>query len=147
MAVGPSPPREVLNGTTTDMSTEISPSRDINKTMRVSPFRDSKESPRPEVPKRHSISVGPSPPRDTDYVNAPLKNSSVHVQKKSAGTSPPRDTVVERHSSSLANNKSNVSNTGTSPPPQSISTQVSFRYVTTHAKNALKYRVLPVFPI
>lgn len=124
MAVGASPPREVRNGTTADMSTEISPSRDTNKTMRVSPFRDSRDSPRPEVPKRHSISVGPSPPRDTSYVNAPPKNTSVHVQKKSTGTSPPRDAAVERHSSSLQSNKSNVSNTGTSPPPQNISTQV-----------------------
>lgn len=126
MAVGPSPPREVRNCTRTDMSTEISPSRDINKTMRVSPFRDSKESPRPEVPKRHSISVGPSPPRDNAYVNAPLQNHSTNVQKKSTATSPPRDTVVMRDSSSLPNNKSTVSNTGTSPPPQSISTQVRF---------------------
>ncbi|KAJ8729298.1 hypothetical protein PYW08_000879 [Mythimna loreyi] len=123
MAVGPSPPREVRNGTRADMSTEISPSRDTNKTMRVSPFRDSRLSPRPEVPQRHSISVGPSPPRDNAYVNAPLQNHSPNVQKKSTGTSPPRDAVIERHSSSLANNKSNVSNTGTSPPPQSISTQ------------------------
>lgn len=125
MAVGPSPPREDCNGARTD-STEISPPRDINKTMRVSPYRDSKESARHEVPKRHNISVGPSPPRDNTYVNASLKN----VQKKSTGTSPPRDAVVERHSSSLANNKNNVSNTGTSPPPQSISTQVSFRCIT-----------------
>ncbi|KAJ8726487.1 hypothetical protein PYW07_001185 [Mythimna separata] len=123
MAVGPSPPREVRNGTRADMSTEISPSRDTNKTMRVSPYRDSRDSPRPEVPKRHSISVGPSPPRDNAYVNTSQKNHSPNVQKKSTGTSPPREPVVERHSSSLANNRSNVSNTGTSPPPQSISTQ------------------------
>ncbi|KAH9638677.1 hypothetical protein HF086_013949 [Spodoptera exigua] len=116
MAVGPSPPREVRNGTKhMDMSTEISPPRDTNKTMRVSPYRDSRQSPRPEVPKRHSISVGPSPPRDNTYVNAPSKQPSTNTQKKSTGTSPPRDAIERR--------KTNVSNTGTSPPPQSISTQ------------------------
>ncbi|XP_050553788.1 E3 ubiquitin-protein ligase lubel isoform X1 [Spodoptera frugiperda] len=123
MGVGPSPPREVRNGTKhMDMSTEISPPRDTNKTMRVSPYRDSRQSPRPEVPKRHSISVGPSPPRDNAYVNAPLKQHSTNTQKKSTGTSPPRD-ANERQYPSPATNKTNVSNTGTSPPPQSISTQ------------------------
>lgn len=128
MGVGPSPPREVRNGTKhMDMSTEISPPRDTNKTMRVSPYRDSRQSPRPEVPKRHSISVGPSPPRDNAYVNAPLKQLSTNTQKKSTGTSPPRD-ANERQYPSPATNKTNVSNTGTSPPPQSISTQVIIKY-------------------
>ncbi|XP_021191302.3 E3 ubiquitin-protein ligase lubel isoform X4 [Helicoverpa armigera] len=122
MAVGPSPPREVRNGTRHEMSTDMSPPRDTNKTMRVSPFRDSRNSPRPEVPKRHSISVGPSPPREDTYVNAPVRNSQ-NVQKKSTGTSPPKDVAVEQRSSSAATNRTNVSNTGTSPPPQSISTQ------------------------
>ncbi|XP_047041740.1 E3 ubiquitin-protein ligase lubel-like isoform X1 [Helicoverpa zea] len=122
MAVGPSPPREVRNGTRHEMSTDMSPPRDTNKTMRVSPFRDSRNSPRPEVPKRHSISVGPSPPREDTYVNTPVKNSQ-NVQKKSTGTSPPKDAAVEQRSSSAATNRTNVSNTGTSPPPQSISTQ------------------------
>ncbi|XP_026727020.1 uncharacterized protein LOC113493300 isoform X2 [Trichoplusia ni] len=119
MAVGPSPPREVRNGKQAkrDTSTEISPPRDSNKTMRVSPFRDSKEI--PTTVKRHSISVGPSPPRE----NSPRNNViTPNVQKKSTGTSPPRDVTNQRPSSS-ATNKTNVSNTGTSPPPQSISTQ------------------------
>lgn len=120
MAVGPSPPREVRNGKQAkrDTSTEISPPRDSNKTMRVSPFRDSKEI--PTTVKRHSISVGPSPPRE----NSPRNNViTPNVQKKSTGTSPPRDVTNQRPSSS-ATSKTNVSNTGTSPPPQSISTQV-----------------------
>ncbi|XP_075992498.1 linear Ubiquitin E3 ligase isoform X2 [Anticarsia gemmatalis] len=123
MAVGPSPPREIQNGVRTkrDMSTDISPPRDTNRTMRVSPYKETRESPRPEIPKRHSISVGPSPPRENS-VSRTQSNSKTPVQKKSTGTSPPRDAVVDRRSTVTAS-RTNVSNTGTSPPPQSISTQ------------------------
>lgn len=127
MAVGPSPPREVQNGIhpTRDTSTDISPPRDTHKTMRVSPYRDNRESPRAEVPKRHNISVGPSPPRENS-LNKSLSNTPLNVQKKSTGTSPPRDVTDRR--STVSASRMNVSNTGTSPPPQSISTQVILSY-------------------
>ncbi|KPI94716.1 RING finger protein 31 [Papilio xuthus] len=83
-------------------------------------------TPREYKPEKHSVSVGPSPPRD---VKAPtqqnLSQNSTNNQKKSAGTSPPRETRIDTPSSLLSSTSSraNVSNTGTSPPPQSISTQ------------------------
>ncbi|CAB3230802.1 unnamed protein product [Arctia plantaginis] len=117
MAVGPSPPREIQNGThmKRDISTDVYPPSDANKTMRVSPYKESQLSSGSEAPKRHSISVGPSPPRE-NLVN---NSYSVNVPKRSTGTSPPRDTVDRGN----VKTTSRVSNTGTSPPPQSISTQ------------------------
>lgn len=121
MAVGPSPPREFQNDLhmRRDISTDIYPPPDTNKTMRVSPYKESQLASRSDGPKRHSISVGPSPPRENVVNNSYTAN----VQKKSAGTSPPRDNTIEDRGN--ARTASRVSNTGTSPPPQSISTQVN----------------------
>ncbi|XP_013168276.1 PREDICTED: uncharacterized protein LOC106118237 isoform X2 [Papilio xuthus] len=114
IAVGPSPPKETHTIPNLTQTSAIRPSPMISST------------PREYKPEKHSVSVGPSPPRD---VKAPtqqnLSQNSTNNQKKSAGTSPPRETRIDTPSSLLSSTSSraNVSNTGTSPPPQSISTQ------------------------
>ncbi|KOB69823.1 E3 ubiquitin-protein ligase RNF31 [Operophtera brumata] len=137
MAVGPSPPRETRSNHNS-MAVGTSPAREtraIHNSTVVgrSPPRETRSnhnsatenSPRDgrdpytnteQHVERHSVSVGPSPPRDNN------KQESATGQKKFVGTSPPRDVRPESRSSSIAG-KINVSNTGTSPPPQSISTQ------------------------
>ncbi|CAK1602955.1 unnamed protein product [Parnassius mnemosyne] len=118
MAVGPSPPKEILK-------------TDVNQTRRAqirsSPSRNNTSQ--AEEPKRHSISVGPSPPRELIATQVSKKQASSNafpsVNKISTGTSPLRESRIDTPSSILSSNSSraNVSNTGTSPPPQSISTQ------------------------
>lgn len=116
MAVGPSPPRETRPVTSTNESLAT----DRRDPIRASPYPETKHK-----VERHSISVGPSPPRENTK-----QETNPTGQKKFVGTSPPRDVRPESRSSSIAG-KTNVSNTGTSPPPQSISTQVisSFHYL------------------
>lgn len=129
MAVGPSPPREtramnhsMVVGTsptretrTNHNSASETPSSDRREPLRV-PYGNTQQP-----VERHSVSVGPSPPRGN------TKQESGTGQKKFAGTSPPRDVPTESRSSIAG--KTNMSNTGTSPPPQSISTQVNQMYV------------------
>lgn len=121
MAVGPSPPRE-MQSARHNIGTGPSPPKEYSKTVRVSPYRDTKE--RVEAPRVESVSVGPSPPRENRCTTSPQNSNSNNVinivQKKSTGTSPPRGDIPENSS----NRRSKVSTTGTSPPPQTISTQV-----------------------
>lgn len=138
MAVGPSPPREDRNC-----------SQALRETVRVSPYRETKEAPKssqrhsvsvgPSPPRqsisvgpsaqRHNASVGPSPPKETTRHNIGTGSSPTNInsnfQKKSAGTSPPPG-VRAGSRSPAPTTKTNVSNTGTSPPPQNISTQVMY---------------------
>ncbi|XP_026325307.1 uncharacterized protein LOC113234215 isoform X2 [Hyposmocoma kahamanoa] len=113
MAVGPSPPRDFQN-TRHNMGTGTSSPRESNAFVRSSPYREPNviKSPDESTP-RHSVSLGPSPPRDLGF-----QSSRNNTLKKS---SPPRATFQENKSS--VSTRTNVSNTGTSPPPQSISTQ------------------------
>ncbi|XP_052758610.1 E3 ubiquitin-protein ligase lubel isoform X2 [Galleria mellonella] len=132
------PTRENINDHTESLNTRLvtssrqdlqdsvkvaSPSREI-PTIRASPYRES-QSRQPEIQK-HSVSVGPSPPRDNiskrESIDPSSNNSNKSNYKKSIATSPPRGAILESHSSS-SSLRANVSNTGTSPPPQSISTQ------------------------
>ncbi|XP_028026296.1 uncharacterized protein LOC114240044 isoform X2 [Bombyx mandarina] len=115
IAVGPSPPRDIRHS---QQNRNITSSPQIDNRVQDSPRRSVKDSPVKDQPQLHSISVGPSPPRENNRVSIEPEKQ---VQKKSTGTSPSRDVIVR--ASSFRSNKTNVSNTGTSPPPQSISTQ------------------------
>ncbi|XP_037297749.1 E3 ubiquitin-protein ligase lubel isoform X2 [Manduca sexta] len=120
MAVGPSPPKDV-GSALNNANTRISPAQENNKRSNASSnvCHQSNVSSNGS-PKLHSVSVGPSPPRDNK--THAESNSASNIQKKSTGTSPPRIITAAEKISSMAS-KSKVSNTGTSPPPQSISTQ------------------------
>nr|XP_034825686.1 E3 ubiquitin-protein ligase lubel isoform X2 [Maniola hyperantus] len=118
IAVGPSPPKELQN-----KHQAISTSQSTATVQSLIQDRvDLRSSPKSRTPIRepstkHSVSVGPSPPRDSPLrVVASIRNISPNFQKKSAGNSPPREP-------DRASSRSSRTTTGTSPPPQSISTQ------------------------
>ncbi|XP_052747085.1 E3 ubiquitin-protein ligase lubel isoform X2 [Bicyclus anynana] len=117
IAVGPSPPKELSRKQqAVSTSTNAATVQSIQDRVELRSLPKSETPLRESLPK-HSVSVGPSPPRDSPLrVVASIRNVSPNFQKKSVGNSPPRE--IDRPSS-----RSSRTNTGTSPPPQSISTQ------------------------